>query len=127
MKTPGLLQGLRPDVKYEIKLTASGYESKEQSFIARGEELVKKPNQAIRVFLTPAKGQIRINSIPPNATVRMGGKIIGKTPLIRKEITRSPGDIRIDFLLSGCKPETRSFSWGDRVEEELSIKLKCDK
>ena len=127
MKTPALLQGLKPDVEYLIKLTAAGYESKEQTFVARGEELVKKPNPDARIFLNPAKGQIRINSVPPNATVRMGGEIIGKTPLIRKGVTRAPGDIRIDFLLKGCKPETRSFAWGDRVEEELSIKLKCDK
>ena len=126
-RTPALLQGLKPDVEYLVKLSAPGYEAQERRVQVKGAELIERSEQSLRVFLKRARGSIKIVSNPSGASVTMGDRYLGQTPIKRRNIKRSEEDIRITFTHPKCRPLSRIFSWGDEVESEVKVSLKCSR
>ena len=126
LRTPALLQGLKPNVEYLIKLNAQGYETQESPFIAREDRLIKEGGTLeMRMFLEAAKGTLHVFSKPSNAAVFMGDQYLGRTPLHKPNLKRDQGDIRLRFNRKGCRTTSKIFSWGDRIEEEIEVTLRC--
>ena len=79
--TPALLQGLKPNIEYLIKVDASGYEPKTRPIKYSAEQLVKQKEQSLRLFMKRAKGTLRVKSDPPGASVYLKGAYLGKSIL----------------------------------------------
>ncbi|MDP3501292.1 MAG: protein kinase [Myxococcales bacterium] len=57
----------------------------------------------------PAELPLRIESVPPNAEVLVGGVLVGNTPLTLK---RKVGDlVEVQVVLSGYQPANRKLQW----------------
>jgi hypothetical protein len=126
-KAPALLQGLKPDVEYLIKLSAPGYESQERRVQIKGTDLLERSEQSLRVFLKRARGSLKITSTPNGASVTMGDRYLGKTPIKRRNLKRTEGDIRITFTHPKCRPLSLIFSWGNDVNSEVKAPLRCSR
>ena len=118
--TPALLQGLKPNIDYMIKVSAKGYDPEEDKvvyspeFIAKSKEANKE--LALRFFLKRAKGALRAKSTPSGATVYLGNEYLGKTPFYKRSVERSEGGVQLKFRKSGCETKTVILNWGNDLE-----------
>ena len=126
-RAPALLQGLKPDVEYLAKLSAPGYESQERRVQVKGTDLLERSEQSLRIFLKRARGTLKITSTPNGASVTMGDRYLGKTPIKRRNLKRTEGDIRITFTHPKCRSMSLIFSWGNDVNSEVKAPLKCSR
>jgi serine/threonine protein kinase len=123
--TPALLQGLKPGVEYMIKISATGYESMEQSVSFDVDRISKQREQSLRLFLKRATGTLRVKSTPSDASVYMNNEYLGKTPLYKRSIERAEGGVEIKFRREGCDPKTVILTWGDDLDSLIDTSLRC--
>ncbi len=123
--TPALLQGLKPGVEYLIKLDSRGYEAKDQRVVYSPESLIKNKEQSLRLFLKRSKGTLKVKSIPSDASVYMNNSYLGKTPIYKRNVIRSESGIEIKFRKDGCESKTVILNWGDDLESQIKVPLKC--
>lgn len=123
--TPALLQGLKPSVEYKIKISATGYESMEQSVSFDVDRISKQREQSLRLFLKRATGTLRVKSTPSDASVYMNNEYLGKTPLYKRSIERAEGGVEIKFRREGCDPKTVILTWGDDLDSLIDTSLRC--
>jgi serine/threonine protein kinase len=92
-RTPAFLREL-PTGTYEIVAREGDWELKDQLAIKRGEVALR----ALRF----ANGSVKIISAPAGATVSLGGRELGRTPLLLDQI--HPGEVSYQLQLPGFKP-----------------------
>ena len=123
--TPALLQGLKPNIQYLIKVKAQGYEVIEKPVMFSSEALLNQTEQSLRLFLTRAKGSLRINSTPSGASVYMDNNYLGKTPIFKRNVERAEGGVELKFRREGCDAKTVILTWGDDLKSVIDTPLNC--
>lgn len=91
-KTPALLSDL-PTGIYDVVAKQADWELKDRIEIRRG-------GVALKTFQF-ANGSVKIISAPAGATVSLGGKELGQTPLLLDDV--KPGEVSYQLQLSGFK------------------------
>ncbi len=91
-KTPTLLHDL-PTGLYDVVAKRSDWEMKDQIEIKRG-------GVTLKTFQF-ANGSVKIISAPVGATVSLGGRTLGRTPLLLDDV--KPGDVSYELQLTGFK------------------------
>ena len=123
--TPALLQGLKPNVEYMIKVEATGYEAKTRSVKYSGEQLLKKKEPLVRFLMKRAKGTLRVKSSPSGVSVYLKGSYLGKTPIYKRNMDREVGGVELKFRKDGCDPKDLILQWGEDLESVVDVSLKC--
>ncbi|MFO7557930.1 MAG: PEGA domain-containing protein [Desulfobacterales bacterium] len=101
----------------KIELKKPGYETWEQDIqIAEGDI------RTISAFLDPIKGSLTITSIPENAEVYISGRMLGKTPLVLKEIKL--GQTLIELKKECYAPEAKNITIRSVKASGISFTLK---
>lgn len=116
-RTPALVSDL-PTGTYEVVARQANWELEDHLEVKRGEVTLK----AFRF----ANGSVKIISAPAGATVSLGGKQLGRTPLLLDEL--KPGEVSYQLQLAGFKsaevrgtisPNEQTFL-ASRLEKKLS-------
>ncbi len=102
---------------------------------ARGQELVARldgwPNEQQTVVVAAkqentvhfvfANGSVKITSAPSGATVRIGDRELGQTPLVVEEV--KPGPVKYELQLTGFKPASVTGQVEPRQQAFLAARL----
>ncbi len=105
---PAMLTNL-PPLNYQLELTRGDYPKSRTFFLSGGQT-----NQVREVF---EYGQANITTEPSGATVMMGERIVGKTPLLLKEL--KPDSQTIQAALEGYLP----VRWTVDIQTNLTVML----
>ncbi|MEO8044618.1 MAG: SUMF1/EgtB/PvdO family nonheme iron enzyme [Spartobacteria bacterium] len=113
-KTPALLGDL-PTGLYEVVAKEADWEIKDTLEIKRGEVTLKTFHFA--------NGSVKIISAPAGATVSLGGKELGQTPLLLDEV--KPGEVSYQLALTGFK--AAAVQGKVRPNEQTFLAARLDK
>ena len=119
--TPIIIKGV-PAGNHTVQVQKSGYKSViRTASVAAGKTKIVSVSLSPSTPSTPPIGTITVRTQPSGATVKLDGKYIGSTPIVRKEM--QPGNYRILITKSGFNNVSRSLSIKAGVESPLSFSL----
>ncbi|ASJ03497.1 hypothetical protein A3L09_09605 [Thermococcus profundus] len=113
-ETP-LTLNLTPGV-YNVTISKQGYDNYTTTITLNPGE-----NRRIKAKLTHLTGYITVYTTPGNATVYIDGKEVGKTPLIKYNIT--PGKHRLTIKLNGYKEYDKNITINPGENPPLNVTL----
>ncbi|MBI1946065.1 MAG: protein kinase [Deltaproteobacteria bacterium] len=118
-KTPSNLE-VEGETLHEVSLRLEGYREGRKSDV----KVAVSTELAVRMQLMPEKVKVRITSVPAGALVRIGGAVIGNTPVV---LERTPEDSApvVELSAKGCETYKTSIPLEPKLERDYPITLKC--
>lgn len=108
---------LEAGVPHELRIALSGHEDVRETLLLKpGETIVRAP------ALQPAKGHLRVETVPPGAEVRVDGKSIGRSPVTVGGLDAKRA-VSIDVQKSGYLPVKRMVDFVAGAQQKVELVL----
>ncbi len=105
---------------HEVSVRREGYREGRKSDV----KVAVSSETSVRLQLVPEKIRIRLTSLPEGASVRIGGAVIGTTPVV---LERTPEDQApvVELSAKGCETYRTSIPLEPKPEMQYPVTLKC--